>query len=357
MPGWVQNVKLFGDFRYRYENRDFDAESEARDRNRIRARLGLKIKINEEVDTLFRVATGSSDTPLGSFQTLGGSSGNDIDNDSFSNRSIWLDWAYFDYHPESMQGLNIYGGKMKQPFYKVGNNELIWDGDVSPEGLVAAQNIVINDSTTMTFNGGGFWLRERSGDADTSMWALQAYAKHNMTSDTHILGGASYYDIGNIEDRSDLTGSTLNGNTDNGLGGYQYDFNMIEGFAEVGFPIAEMPSAVFASYIENTAALSKANEAVFIGARLNKVTNTPGTWQFGYNWRQVDTDAVFAGLTDSDVFAGGTGGRGHELGLQYQLMEDVQAGITYFITERDDRTNPGKKDNINILRTDLIFKF
>ena len=351
-PEWVQNIKLFGDFRYRHEQINNDADSEQRDRNRIRARIGLKARINDEFDAIFRLASGSSDTPTSTNQSLG-----DETRDSFSSKDVWLDWAYFDYHPESMPGLNIYGGKMKQPFYAVGKNELIWDGDLSPEGVVAAQSFSLSDSTTLTVNGGGFWLRERSGDADTSMWGLQSYAKHKLSPDMHILGGASYYDMGNIKDRSDLGGVSLNGNTNNGSGGYQYDYNMIEGFAEVGFPIMDLPSAVFGSYVENTAAPSKQNEAYFIGARFNKVSSTPGSWQFGYNWREVDTDAVFGGLTDSDVFLGGTGGRGHEIGFKYQLLKDVQASLSYFITERDDRSNASRKDNINVLHADLIFKF
>ncbi len=352
VPLWVNSMKFFGDLRYRHEQINNDAASEQRDRNRIRARIGLKAKINDEFDAIFRLASGSSDTPTSTNQSLG-----DEGRDSFSSKDIWLDWAYFDWHPDSTPGLNVYGGKMKQPFYKVGKNELMWDGDVSPEGIVAKYAFNLAADTTATITGGGMWLRERSGDADTSLWGIQAYAKHNLGNGKHLLGGASYYDLGNIEDRSDLSGVSLNGNTDNGSGGYRYDFNMVEGFVEYGFPIMDMPSAVFASYMENTAAPSKQNEAYFIGARLNKVSSKPGSWQFGYNYREVDPDAVFGGLTDSDVFLGGTGGRGHELGFKYQLHKDVQGALTYFITERDDRSVAGRKDNINLLHADLIFKF
>jgi hypothetical protein len=353
VPLWVNSIKFFGDLRYRHEQINDDAASEQRDRNRIRARIGLKAKINDEIDAIFRVASGSSDTPTSTNQSLG-----DEGRDSFSSKDIWLDWAYFDWHPDFTPGLNVYGGKMKQPFYSVGKNELMWDGDLSPEGIVAKYAFDLAENTTATITGGGMWLRERSGDADTSLWGLQGYAKHNLGNGTHLLGGASYYDLGNIKDRSDLSGfSSLNGNTDNGSGGYRYDFNMVEGFVEYGFPIMDMPSAVFASYMENTAAPSKQNEAYFIGARLNKVSSKLGSWQFGYNYREVDPDAVFGGLTDSDVFLGGTGGRGHELGFKYQLHKNVQGALTYFITERDDRSVAGRKDNINLLHADLIFKF
>jgi hypothetical protein len=222
---------------------------------------------------------------------------------------------------------------------------------------VAKYALDLAEDTTATITGGGMWLRERSGDADTSLWGLQAYAKHNLGNGTHLLGGASYYDLGNIKDRSDLSGVSLNGNTNNGSGGYEFDFDMVEGFVEYGFPLMGKSSAIFASYMENTAALSKQNKAYFIGGRLNKVSSKPGSWQFSYSYREVDPDAVFGGLTDSDIFLGGTGGRGHELGFKYQLHKNVQGALTYYMTERDDRAVAGRKDNINGLQADFILKF
>lgn len=354
-PQWVQNIKLFGDFRYRHEQIHDTGQSNStagvqRDRNRIRARIGLKAKINDEFDTVFRIGTGSSDTPVSTNQTLG-----DSGSDSFSSKEIWLDWAYFDWHPDSTPGLNVYGGKMKQPFYSVGKNELVWDGDISPEGVVAKYTFDIDQSNTATINGGGLWLRERSGDADSSFWGLQGMVKHDFGNDTHLLGGTSYYNLGNVEDHT-LNGVSLNGNTNDGSGGYKYDFNIVEGFAEYGFPIMDMPSAVFGSYLENTAAPSGRNNAFWLGGRLNKISSKPGSWQFAYSYREVDPDAVFAGLTDSDILLGGTGGKGHELGFQYQLQKNVQTNLSYFISERNDRSGQEGGD-IHLLHADLIFKF
>lgn len=351
-PSWVQNVQLFGDFRYRYEqtNDTGGTTAEQRDTNRIRARLGLKAIMNEEVDAIFRIASGSSDSPVSVNQTLG-----DSLTDSFSHKDIWLDWGYFDYHPASMPGLNVYGGKMKQPFYTVGGNEVVWDGDVSPEGVVASYTFNLDSSNIATINGGGLWLRERAGDADTSMWGLQGLVRHNFNDEQHVLGGLSWYDLGNIEDQT-VSGVTLNGNTDNGSGGYEFDYNMIEGFAEYGFALAGMPSAAYGTYIENTAADSGQNTAFLMGMRLNKMSKKVGSWQAFYNYSEVDGDAVFAGLTDSDIFLGGTGGKGHELGFQYMLQKNVEANLSYFISERADRAGQAGGD-IHMLHGDLIFKF
>ena len=354
-PSWLQDMEFFGDFRYRHEQINDTGESSSisgqqRDRNRIRARIGLKATINDEFDTIFRLASGSSDTPTSTNQTLGDSA-----SDSFSSKEVWLDWAYFDYHPDSVGGLNVYGGKMKQPFYRVGKNQLVWDSDVSPEGVVGSYTFDLGVSNTATINAGGLWMRERSGDADSSFWGLQGLVKHDLGEGRHVLGGVSYYDMGNIEDHT-LAGVSLNGNTSDGTGAYKFDYNLIEGFAEYGFPICEMPSAVFANYIENTAATSGNNNAFFIGCRLNKIGNKVGSWQLGYSYREVDPDAVFAGLTNSDIWSGGTGGKGHQLGFRYHLLKDVETSLSYYITERYDRPDQ-KGGDLNILHADMIFKF
>jgi type II secretory pathway pseudopilin PulG len=276
-PDWVQNITPFGDFRYRYESLrnknlaggEFDND---RRRNRIRARLGFKVKIDDEWDATFRIATGSSDSPTSTNQTL---------ERSFESKDIWLDLGYADWHPESYPGLNVFMGKMKNPFYKVGGNQLIWDSDVNPEGGAASYKWSLNGSTEATVVGGAFWLEERFSDADAGYFGIQGMLKHKFDEDSHLLGGVSYYDIGNIESKSTvLSGVTLMGNTATTPGGliYEYDFNMVEGFAEYGWKCNGMPVAVFGNYVENTAAPGGRNTAYSIGAQLNKAKK-PGSWQ------------------------------------------------------------------------------
>jgi hypothetical protein len=350
VPEWVSNIKPFGDLRYRHESiDDTDTSADKRNRHRIRARLGLKAKLNDEWDAIFRIATGSSDSPTSTNQTLGDSSSG-----SFSSKEIWLDMAYADWHPKACDGFNVYMGKMKNPFYRAGKNQLIWDGDVTPEGIAARKIFKLNDSTKAVFTGAGFWLAERSGDADASFWGIQGYLKHKLDNGNSLIGGVTYYDLGNVDGMTP-SGVSLNGNTSNGLGGYMYDFDIIEGFAEYNFNFDSMPSALFANCVENTAASSSRNSGYLIGARLNKAKK-PGSWQLGYNFRDVQSDAVFAGLTDSDFILGGTGGRGHKFGFKYQLAKNVQGGLTYFLVERDNRTGTGDQD-VRLFQADMIFKF
>ena len=358
-PDWVNNLKWSGDFRYRHETLttnegEGDNLINKRRRNRIRARLGLKAKVNDEVDAIFRIATGSSDTPTSTNQTIG---------NGFTSKELWLDLGYVDWHPDSYPGLNVYAGKMKNPFYRVGGNQVIWDSDVNPEGGALTYKKSLNGSTEATLVGGAFWLEERDTDADAGYFGIQSMLKHKFDDDSHLTGGASYYNIGNINSKGVTGAGNFMGNTvDAGTTNYKYDFDLIEFFGEYGFKCNGMPVTVFGNYVENTAAAGSLNTAYSIGAQLNKAKK-PGSWQFKASYREVESDAVFGGLSDSDFIDGGTGGKGWVLGYKYQLAKNVQAGLTYFINNRDRRVGSNEASGgsgdqyFERLQADLIFKF
>jgi len=344
LPDWVQRIKLYGDFRFRYEYMNDDTDDTIKqNRNRIRARIGLNAKLDEEWDLGFRIATGSSDTATSTNQTL---------DDSFEEKDLWLDLAYADYHPESLDGLNVIMGKMKNPFYKVGKNQVIWDGDVNPEGGAFKYTVGLGESDVLHLNGAALWLDEREAAADSSIFGIQSYVKHSFDDDSHLVAGASYYDFGNIDNHT-LDGIGILGNTPTTPGGtiYKYDYDILEGFAEYGFKCHGMPVAVFGNYVENLAASNDNNTAYLVGVKLN-TAKKPGSWQAGYSYRDVESDAVLGGLTDSDFIDGGTNGKGHKLGFKYQLTKNVQTGVTYFDTDKGS-----SDDDFKRLQLDMIFKF
>lgn len=353
VPDWVKNIKISGDLRYRNESIDAETDgdwAQGHNRNRIRARFNINTTLDEEWDLGFRLATGSAD-PASTNQTLA---------DSFSTKAFWLDLAYFDWHPLSMEGLNVFGGKMKNPFYKVGKTELVWDGDLNPEGIAAKYVLPLGESDDLHINGGGFWVDEDSGGVDTSLWSAQTYLKHTFEDKTYLLGGGSYFDYGNIENRGSLqntwsTGTSFFGNT-TAAGGTEYasDYDIAEAFVEYGFKLADLPVSLFGNYAHNTVARTNEDDGWLIGFMLNKARE-PGSWDFRYNYREIEADAVLGAFSDSDFAGGGTNNRGHEFGLNYQLTENLQAGLTYFLNERDRSTTTD--DDYRKLQADLQFKF
>lgn len=348
---WVENMKISGDLRYRYEG--IDSENNGKrgasvNRNRLRARIGLYDKINDEVDLGFRLATGSNNDPVSTNQT---------EQDAFSKKSVWIDQAYFDWHPKGIKGFDFVGGKMPQPFYRVGNNQLIWDDDLNPEGLAVKYQLPVSDSLKAYVNGGGFWVGhpDTADAADTSLWGIQGYLKNTFENKDYLLGGMSYYTYGNIKDQRDVTSlwraSNFFGNTSVG-GEYKYGYNIVEGFAEYGTKIADYPVAVFGSYAQNTEAPSGKSDGWLIGTTFNKAKD-PGSWQIGYDYRDLDSDAVVGQFSDSDFGGGGTNAKGHRFNLTYQLAKNFQAGLTYFLDKKKNATD----DDYRRLQADLIFKF
>ncbi len=361
---WAEKIKISGDFRYRHEHIDQETTGSAvrwkngRDRDRIRARLMIEATVNDEWGLGFRLASGErtmlvdSDEadmfadPVSSNQTL---------KQNFSSKDVWLDLAYFDWHPIATEGLNVFGGKIKNPFYAVGKNELVWDHDLNPEGIAAKYVMPLSDKDQLYINGGGFWVDESSGGVDASLWGVQSYVKHTISDPDYILGGVSYWDYGNIQGKTDEYG-ILAGNTSTTSAGtvWASDYDIFEAFAEYGTKVMGLPFTVHGNWAKNLVASTNEDTAWLIGGKLNKAKN-PGSWEVGYNYRELDADAVLGAFTDSDFIGGGTDGRGHEVGLTYQLAKNLQAAVTYFHNE-SDRTSSRSLD-YRRLQLDLKLKF
>jgi len=342
---WVERINLHGDLRYRHELIKAEGNDD-RNRQRIRARVGLDAKVAETVRVGFQIATGSDD-PVSTNQTLDG---------GFSSKDVWIDLAYFDWHPVSLSGLHVLGGKMKNPFYRPGKTELIWDGDLRPEG-VAARYAKTLDNWDFFTNLGCFWVEERSSDADTGLFGAQAGVKYSfpfLGDKGHVLIGGSYYDYGStkgkapIYDPDDPFGNSLDAG-----GNYRFDYNLVESFVEFGFRFHDIPVSLFGDYVVNTACGVREGRGWLAGLTVGKC-KVPNSWAFRYNYRDIEADAVLGAFTDSDFIGGGTDGRGHEIGFDYQIAKHWRAGVTYFHNER--KLSSGEK-GYQRLQLDLIFKF
>lgn len=363
---WAEKVKISGDFRYRHEHIDSERVvgsrvgwRNGRDRDRIRARLMLEAIVNGNWGLGFRLASGEREIlvdsslnaesfgdPISSNQTL---------KQDFSSKDVWIDLAYFDWHPQDIAGLNVFGGKIKNPFYSVGKNQLIWDSDLNPEGIAVKYTRKINAKNTIYINGGGFWVDESSAGADASLWGVQSYVKHTIGNPDYILGGVSYWDYGNIRGQVDNYG-ILAGNTADPTGTmWASDYDLLEIFVEYGTEMFGLPATVFGSWVKNLVAVSNQDTGWILGATLNKASD-PGSWQVGYNYRELEADAVFGAFTDSDFIGGGTNGRGHVMNFVYQVAKNVQAALTYFHNE-NDRGGMSRDLDYRRIQTDLILKF
>ncbi len=339
---WWENIKPKGDFRYRHEMIDKDG-SDARHRHRIRARLGIEAKVNQTTKIAIRLATGS-DNPVSTNQTL--------DND-FSTKNIMLDLAYFEMTPEFLSGTKLKAGKFKNPFFKPGKSELLWDSDLNPEGGVATFKKNYQD-VSVTVIAAGLWIDERSSANDSWMGAGQGILRYrlNEKKSSIAIGGGYFNYVETAGFAPFYNPDKPMGNSVDTIGLYIYDYELLELYGEVIHQIGRVPVIIMGDFVANTAADSL-NNGWLAGIRIGK-TKKPGSWTIRYIYRRVEKDAVLGAFTDSDFRGGGTDAKGHEIGGAYQLSRNSTFKISYFSnTTGLDREESGYKR----LQVDLQLKF
>ncbi|MHC8310475.1 putative porin [Pseudomonas sp. GT1P32] len=353
---WAAKTQFKGDVRFRQENIHNDSVSNTGDqsRQRVRARLGAYTEINPQVDTGIRIATGSNDDARSTNQDL---------NNYFDKKSIWLDQGYVDYHPDAIKNLHIVGGKMPQQWVSMG--DIIWDSDISPEGLAVAYKYPLGGSTELFGSAGHYTLKDNvDGEGvqfkhDLRLYAGQLGARFAITDNLKMTLGGSVYAYDNDEDSPKLAPPSTatnpsqlatNGNT---LG---EEFKLYEGFGQLDIGGLPMPLSLYGQVVNNDSASNDQDMGWLAGVKTK-------VFGFGldYNYRDVQRNAVVGAFTDSDFANGFTGSRGSKLKVSYELDKNFTLGATYFLAKTDYFSNTAsvnrKDTNINTLQLDAEAKF
>ena len=348
---WAEKVKFKGDFRYRHEWFDEERKDRNRARQRIRFRLGMEAHPTEDMSVYARFVTGGSD-PVSTNQTLDG---------GFSTKGFMLDKAYVDYHPASLKGLHLLAGKLGNPLYRV--SDLVWDGDLSLEGLALTYSTSVSETTNVFMNCGAFWVNENSSAEDQMLYACQMGLTQQITEDAKFTVGASHYNYYNLRagtgvvyDPEDSFGNSAT-DTDPGPDKdlvYDNEFKLCEAFCKFEMKAGGLPFSLYGNYVRNHEADSGKDTGWLAGCKLGKA-KTPGSWELGYNYRELEADCVIGALTDSDFNGGGTGGQGHKFSAKYQVNKAAQLACTYFLT--NDISDASSEDGYKRLQLDFIVKF
>ena len=118
---WATKVKIKGDIRLRYQYEDRDG-SNTRSRGRYRARIGIIGKPVDNFEAGVGIASGGTD-PRSTNETF---------DDTFETKGAQMDYGYLQYKNGGIQAI---GGKFKRKSYLYQSTDLMWDGDVNPEGF------------------------------------------------------------------------------------------------------------------------------------------------------------------------------------------------------------------------------
>jgi hypothetical protein len=185
-PTWVSHFRPFADVRLRYEGiffpegndntgafpnfnaintgPPFDVTGNVfspqlnvdqdRHRARIRVRAGAEMDLDDGFTLGLRVATGESNTPTSTNQTLGLANG--AQGGNFSKYSIWLDRAFVKYELGGKPSEDFVAeiGRFDNPYFTV--SELMWDVDLGWDGFAVSGKRRLTNWMTPFANAGIF---------------------------------------------------------------------------------------------------------------------------------------------------------------------------------------------------------
>ena len=344
---WTDTVKVSGDVRLRHESFDQDGKTD-RHRQRVRARVSVKGEVNASMKAGLRVASGSDD-PVSTNQSF---------DDAFSSKGFQLDKVYLTW--AVAEGVDVTGGKMGKPWINVA--DLIWDGDLNPEGFAASMST--GDATRLLATIGYFWVDEDSSSSDDLLLYVGQAALESTSDLGTLVVGASIYNYENIEGSPALYDEDLFGNTGvdlvDGVGDdavvtevFAEDFQIVEGFASISTKAGDLPVKLYAQVAVNSADDSGEDTAYLGGIKLGKAKK-PGQVELGYNYRSIEKNAVLGTFTDSDFGGGGTNAEGHKLMGKVAVADNVSAGVALFLNQLDP---DGADTDYARLQVDLVAKF
>lgn len=428
VPEWVTKIRLFGDIRLRYQGdyfpdgndntgafpnfnaintgTPFDTSGtvfapqnnadQNRDRFRLRLRIGLEADLNDGFSVGVRLASGETNTPITTNQTLG--LANNGQGGLFSKYSIWLDRAFLKYEigAGTNRGISLLGGRFDNPFF---STEVAWDEDVGFDGVALLGRYGIGSFVPYITLGAFPVFNTDFNFANTDPAKFKSTDKYiyggqigtdwQINKDFHFKIGAAYYYYdkvqGKLSDPFVPLSASDQGNTDDlrptfAQKGNTYmalrnitptaanNFGTIDQFQYYGlaspFHILSLTGRIDYTHFEpfkisllgefddNLAFDRNAINAIAVNNRgpdkpsgalgnfagsgtawivdlrvgsagLDKL----GDWAIGMNYRQVGSDAVVDGLTESDFGGGGTNVQGYEIYGAVALSPAVNLGI------------------------------
>ena len=110
---------------------------------------------------------------------------------------------------------------------------------------------------------------------------------------------------------------------------------------------------MFADYVRNDAAKDQ-NIGWTLGVKFGKAS-AKNTWELGYIYQDLEADAVFGLLADSNFGGGGTDSRGHIFKGGWAPEDKWKVGFSYFVNEQ--APDSVDRENYNRLQIDTVFKF
>ena len=307
-------LKISGDLRLRAQG-DF-SDNDARDRTsgQLRARLGATYVVNDRITIGGRLDTGDNDDPNSSDVQL-----SNWDDDL----QISLDLAYAQFN---FGDLKLYGGKIPMPFSRT---DLVWDGDVNPQGAGAVYRHALADGSTFRANGLFFVIDEQAGGPDSTMGGLQfgfsSAADGNFKYE--LSGGYYRYSLGSM---AGADAGDWRSNRRKPDGSFLSDFELLDVMADVSWQGSneKWPFRIVGNYVKNLGSIDDQDTGFGVDLTLGRASKA-GDWRVTYGYSQTDVDAVLAAFSNDNIGIA-TNYKLHALTTEYTPAPKTAIGAIWY---------------------------
>jgi len=271
---------VFGDARLRAQGDYWNPSADSRHSGQFRLRVGANAAIADNLEAGARMVTGNPDDPNSSDVQLSGFA------DDFT---VSLDQAYLRW---TRGGWTLQGGKFPQPFTRT---DLVWDGDVNPQGASAAYETDVWHLRSLYFV-----IDEQAAGDDATMAGVQAGVTLGDSAGWSVSTDLGYYDY-SIDSLAAADGGDIRGNRVDASGLYRSDFDLIDLIARLRWvgANARWPLTLTAEAVRNTGAPDD-DAAWLLGLQAGR-TSRRGDWRLSYAASSADTDAVLAAFSHDNT--------------------------------------------------------
>lgn len=308
------DLQLSGDFRVRYETNSDPLVADDRSRGVIRGRLRAGYAVSDRLYLGGMLSTGDPANPRTGDATLTGF-GADL--------QVKLAQAFL---RGDFSALQVIVGKMPQPFQRT---ELVWDGDVNPQGVAANYQLPWGNSGSIRLTGIYSPVDEAAAGPDSDMVGGQLTIGHALAPDLRLELAAAYYNY-RLKTAPGTNPAAYRGNLVAPGGGYLSDFNLLDGMATVtysGFG-PRWPARLVFDYVENLGASVSDDTGMEFDLVLGRAAQR-GDWRLAYGYSEAGVDAVLAAFsTDNTDLA--TNYLQHSLSVDYMLSPKLMLNATAF---------------------------
>jgi len=341
-PGFWDRLKVSGDMRVRAQGDYSDANNPDRVSGQVRARLGATFDVNELVTLGTRVVTGDANDPNSTDVQLSNW------DDGFE---ISLDLAYAQIN---LGNLKLYGGKIPQPFART---DLVWDGDVNPQGVSAVYKKPLAGGGAFRANGLFFAIDNPRPGPTSYMNGAQFGFDSPEFGALRFDASAGYYHyhLGSLvgADAGDFRSNRMVN------GQYVSDYRLLDILAGVNWSgLGERwPLRVTGDYVRNLGADDE-NTGFGIDVAFGRARKA-GDWRFGYGYSQTDVDAVMAAFSH-DNLAIATNYKLHTMTVDYTLLPNTLLSAIWYHYKPNNPLYAGARqpdDWLDRLRLFLVVNF